>query len=243
MFESMSASQLLLVVISVSVLFFALDVWRRVAEAARILGANSRRAAVGAGIVLGGWSGAALVATFSAALNDAIRSIPSLPVALSLGCIVALLLLGFAPAFRRSFDNIPMPSLLAFFYWRAIFGGLLLAAYAAGRLPADFGIPVGIGDMVVTMLAILVLLPKSVGSQIPRGPIWLWNAIGLLDLLFAMFLAATVLRPWAIQQGLPTNFGLLNFGVPLFIAIHLHIFGRIWRESKIASSRCGHGPA
>jgi hypothetical protein len=226
-------------VVGVTALFFALDLWWRVAEAVRVLGVVGRRVAVWAGVGLGAWVGLALLATLSSALNDAMRSIPLLPIALSLACIAALLLMGLAPAFRRAFDAVPMPSLMAFFYWRAIFGGLLLAAYAAGRLPAAFGIPAGIGDMAVTMLAIVVLALKPVGGEMPRGPIWLWNAIGLLDLLYVAFLAATVLRPWAAQRGLPTNFVLLNFVVPAFIAIHLHMFGRLWRESKSASGRVG----
>ena len=221
-------------VIGITVAFFALDLWWRVADAARVLGASGRRAAGAAGLVLAAWMGLALLATALPALNQAIRSIPPLPVALSLGSIVAVLALGLSPAFRRAFDNVPMKSLMAFFYWRAIIGALLLGAYAAGRLPAGFGVPAGLGDMAVTMLTVLVLALKPASGNLPRGPIWLWNAAGLIDLVFVGVLAVTVLRPWVAERALPSNFGLQNFVVPLFVAIHLHIFGRLWRETRHA---------
>jgi len=235
MFES--AAQLMVGVIIVSVAFFALDLWRLAAEAARAIGERHRRVAVGAGLVLCAWLGFALLATTVGPLNDAISSVPGLPQILSLAAILALLSLGFAPAFRRAFDSVPMESVMTLFYWRAVFGALLLAAYGAGRLPAGFGIPAGLGDMAVTMLAILILALKPTPGEVPRAPVWLWNAAGLIDLISVGFLAVTVLRPWAAARGLPTNFAMLNFVVPLFIAIHIHIFGRLWRAGRAKSIR------
>jgi hypothetical protein len=234
MSDSFAASQLVPAIIAVAVALFAIDLWRVVADAARALGPGARRAVIGAGLLLGLWGAAALLATLAAPLNEAIRSVPLLQPALALASIVALLLLGFSPAFRQAFDAVPIEAAMTFFYWRAVFGALLIGAYAAGRLPADFGIPVGLGDMSVTLLAILVLTLKTTFGEVPRGPVWLWNAAGLADLLYAFFLAATVLRPWAVERGLPANFGMLNFVVPLFIVIHLHMFGRLWRAARPA---------
>ena len=233
MSESSAAPQLVPAIIAVAVALFAVDLWRLAADAARMLGAGGRRAAAGAALVLGLWVAAALLATLTAPLNEAIRSVTLLQPGLAIAGIVALLLLlGFSPAFRQAFDAVPIEAAITFFYWRAVFGALLICGYAADRLPADFGIPVGLGDMSVTLLAIVVLALKVPFGKVPRGPIWLWNAAGLADLLLAFFLAATVLRPWAIERALPANLGMLNFVVPLFIAIHLHIFGRLWRAAR-----------
>ena len=234
MFEAVSASDLVVKAIGVIVLFFAFDLWWRMAEAARAAGADGQRMALGGGAVLAVWVSLALLATLSSTLNEASRSIAVLPAALALGCIVVLLLLGLAPGFRRGFDAIPVPAVLAFSYWRAIFGGLLLAAYAAGRLAPGFGIPAGLGDLAVGMLGILLLALNAWRGGLPRGAVWLWNTAGLLDLAYALVLAATVLRPWAAQRGLPTNFAMQSFVIPVFVAIHLHVFGRLWRESRSA---------
>ena len=152
---------------------------------------------------------------------------------LFVGVVLALTWVGFKPPFRRAFDGIALESLMSFFYWRAIFGALLLAAYAAGRLPAGFGIPAGLGDIAVTLLAVVLLALKPPAGELPRGPLLLWNAFGLLDLLSVPFLGATVLRPWAAQRGLVGgNFALQLFVVPLFVAIHIYIFGRLWRGRR-----------
>jgi hypothetical protein len=225
-----SAFDLLPLVISATVVFFALDLWRRMVEAARLLGGQGRPLAPG--VALAVWKGLALLATHIPALGSAVASTPGVQPALLLGTILAAALAGWPSACRRAFDRIPVESILAFFYWRAVFGALLIASYAAGRLPAGFAIPAGLGDMAVTMLMVLVLALWPASARIPRGPILLWNAIGLIDLLIVPLLGAVVLRPWAAQRGLSGHFGLQLFAVPLFIGIHLHIFGRLWCEKR-----------
>jgi len=74
---------------------------------------------------------------------------------------------------------------------------------------------------------------KRGSGDVPRWLLWLWNALGLLDMLAVLFLAITVLRPWAAQQGIVGgNFGLQLFVVPLFIAIHICVFDRLRREQN-----------
>jgi hypothetical protein len=136
---------------------------------------------------------------------------------------------------RRIFDEIPFASLLALFYWRAVFGALLLAAGAVGRLPTDFAISAGLGDIAVTLLMVLVLTIRPTSGGVSRTPVLLWNTIGFADLVNVLVGAALVVRPWAEQRGLPGQFGLQLFGVPIFIALHILIFGRLWRERQTAS--------
>jgi hypothetical protein len=228
-------SNLIVWTLSVTVLFFALDLWRRIAEAARVHGERGRRAAAVAGAVIGTWLALALLATFVPAIGGSIVSIPGLQPALLAGIVSALTWAAFTPAFRRAFDGVPWESVLSFFYWRAVFGALLLAAYAAGRLPAGFGVPAGLGDLAVTLLAVALLAFKDHSGDPPRGALLAWSALGLLDLVVVLFLGITVLRPWIAARGLAgPNFGLLLFAVPLFMALHICIFGRLWRERRSA---------
>jgi hypothetical protein len=226
-----SAFELLPGLISAAVVFFALDLWRRAIEAGHPASGHGRRLVVGAG--LAAWMGLALLATHDPAVGRAIASTPGVQPAFLLGAILAAVLAGLPTACRQAFDRVPLESMMAFFYWRAVFGALIIAAYAAGRLPAGFGVPVGLGDIAVTMLMILVLALRPGSGAIPRGPLLLWNAIGLVDLLVGVpLLGALELRPWAAQRGLSGHFGLQLFVVPLFIAIHVHIFARLWRERR-----------
>jgi hypothetical protein len=226
-----SAFALLPWLISVTVVFFALDLWHRAVAAGHLSGEQGRPILVGA--VLVAWMGLALLATHAPALGRAVASTPGVQPVLLLLTIIAAVWAGWPSACRRAFDSIPLDSLMAFFYWRAVFGALIIAAFAAGRLPAGFAIPAGLGDIAVTMLIILVLALRPASGEIPRGAFLLWNAIGLIDLVVAVpVLGALVLRPWAAQHGLTGHFGLQLFVVPLFIAIHFHIFARLWREKR-----------
>ena len=234
MTEALSPTPWLVGVITALVAFFALDLWRLMAEAELRLGERDRRIRVGAGAVLGAWLALALFATFVPGVRDSITSVPGLVPVLLAALVGGLAALGLASAFRRAFDVVPMGSIMTLFYWRAIFGVWLLANFAAGRLPAGFALPAAIGDIAVTLLAIIVLAVWPAARGIPRLPLVVWNAVGFLDLLSVAVLAATVLRPWAAQRGLPGgNFGLQLFAVPLFLGLHLHIFARLWREMKV----------
>jgi hypothetical protein len=223
------AAELIVATLSVTVVFFALDLWRRVAEAAQTQGVRASSA-----ILLGAWLGLAFVATYTPAVGAVIVSVPGLFPVLLLSIIAILLWAGFRPAFRRALDAIAPESMMSFFYWRAIFGALLLASYAAGRLPAGFAVPAGLGDMAVTMLAVVLLTLKDSHGGLPRGPLGVWNALGLLDLVVSvLFLGTTVLRPWAAQRGIVGgNFSMQLFVVPIFIAAHMHIFARLWRRGS-----------
>ena len=227
-----SAFELLPGLISACVLFFALDLWRRTVEAGRTLGEHG--GPIAAGVVLAAWAGLALLATHIPALGRTVASTPGLQPALLVVTIIAAVLAAWPARCRRAFDSVPLESMMTFFYWRAVFGALIIAAFAAGRLPAGFAIPAGLGDIAVTMLMVVVLALRPASGGMPRGPFMLWNAIGLLDLISVPVVAVLVLRSWAEQRGLSGHFGLQLFAVPLFIAIHLHIFGRLWREHAVA---------
>jgi hypothetical protein len=55
-----------------------------------------------------------------------------------------------------------------------------------------------------------------------------------------LLLVATVLLPWAAVNGAVIgNYALRGFVVPLFIGLHLHIYGRWIREKMAARSSIG----
>jgi hypothetical protein len=231
--EALSSTPWLIGVVTALVAFFALDLWRLIAEAQSRVDAHDRRMRLGAAGVVGAWVALALFATFVPGVRDSITSVPGLPAILLAALVGGVASLGFAPTFRRAFGAVPMESIMTLFYWRAIFGVWLLAGFAAGRLPAGFGLPAAVGDIAVTLLAIVILAVWPATGGVPRWPLMAWNAVGFFDLVSVAVLAATVLRPWAAQRGLPgANFGLQLFVVPVFLGLHLHIFARLWREMK-----------
>src|SRR5262245_22547975 len=128
---------------------------------------------LGAGGVLGAWVALALFATFVPGVRDWITSVPGLPAILLAALVGGVASLGFAPTFRRAFGAVPMESIMTLFYWRAIFGVWLLAGFAAGRLPAGFGLPAAVGDIAVKLLAIVLLGVWPAAGGCPR-----WSVMG-----------------------------------------------------------------
>ena len=149
---------------------------------------------------------------------------PALTVLGVLGATAPMLL----PRARRAFDAVPLPEVLALFYWRAVFGMCLLAFYTGGVLPPAFALPAAFGDASVTsMMVALPALARCRGG-VPRPLLLAWNTLGLLDLVDVMVLLATVVRPWAAERGLVVgNYVLSGFVVPVFIGLHVHLYGRL----------------
>src|SRR3954470_18102835 len=93
------AAELIVAMLGVTVVFFALDVWRRVAEAA-----HTRGAQVTAAMLLAGWVAVMLIATFVPGIGARVSSVPGSVPALLLAIVAALLWAGLKPAFRHALD-------------------------------------------------------------------------------------------------------------------------------------------
>lgn len=150
--------------------------------------------------------------------------------AIILSTIAIAAALHAVPSVRAFFGGASLTPLLALFLWRAVFGFLLAMLWFAGGLPAAFALPAALGDIAVGLWAAFLLWRLRSGAPPPRLHLWLWNLAGLLDLLNVMRLAITVVVPWLAANPSMPQFPLLPlFGVPLFIALHLHIW-RTWQR-------------
>lgn len=130
--------------------------------------------------------------------------------------------------FRMWVDGLDLRALVLFHVTRFV-GIYFLVLYRRGELPYEFAVPGGVGDILVAVLAlIVVLLPLAEAKQ--RRAIYIWNVIGLIDILLVVLAAARI--------GFSGGFGLYpltylplsllpTFLVPLIIASHLAIFARL----------------
>jgi hypothetical protein len=104
-----------------------------------------------------------------------------------------------------------------------------LVAFLVGRLPAQFAIPEGLGDIVAAIFALPLALALR-GEKPVRGYFILWNIFGLIDLLSAITVGILysegplgVLRTGvstALMTTFPVNL-IPTFFVPLFILLHV----------------------
>src|SRR5262249_49506345 len=101
--------------------------------------------------VLGTWCAVALAFSTVPALLDL------LPVAFPLGLLGGMALgigLGSSRTVVEAAGRLSDTAVRSLLLWRGLFGGLLLGAGATGRLPAEFSLAAGLGDLLVAWLAV-----------------------------------------------------------------------------------------
>lgn len=113
-------------------------------------------------------------------------------------------------------------------------GFWFLVLYARKRLPYDFAVKGGWGDIVAAALACVVLLIPAGVSFRPLA-IQVWNVFGLVDILFVVGTAArlTLADRHVMDELRHIPMSLLpTFLVPLIIVTHVVIWARV-RQGKL----------
>lgn len=149
--------------------------------------------------------------------------------------VAALALVGSLPALKAWVMQVDLRILVGLHLTRFVGYGFLLL-YGRGELPWAFAVPGGWGDIAVATGAALLLisfLPAE--TDLARGLVTLWNALGLVDILFVV---GTAMRLMSIDPGsmaalnhLPMSL-LPTFLVPLIIVTHVIIFARLRSDAR-----------
>ena len=155
------------------------------------------------------------------------------PIPIALGFAVPLVVffvgLGVSRAFREFVSALDVPVMLAVQAWR--FAGLgFLALYTYDLLPGGFALPAGLGDMAIAATAPWVLFAVIRRSQfIGSRTFVVWNALGILDLVYAVGVGAltSTLATGAAGEVAMTPMAQLPlvlipaFFVPILIMLHV----------------------
>jgi len=174
------------------------------------------------------WFASALVAGWF----DAFDAPASGLIVLGLFLVVPVLFFGtwyIASARFRAFANsISLRLIVGAHVWRFVGLGFLVA-YSLGRLPAQFAVPEGLGDILAAAFALRLAIALRRNRPV-RGYFVFWNIFGLLDLLSAITVGILysegpfgILREGvstALMVTFPVNV-IPTFFVPLFILLHV----------------------
>lgn len=146
-----------------------------------------------------------------------------------------------SPPLRLALQRIPLSLLVGVNVIR-IFGVTFLVLYAAGRLPAPFAPVAGWGDIAIGLTAGPVAWLIYRTGAAARPAIWVWNTLGLFDLIAAVGLGA-ISSPGPVQMifaepgsGIMTTLPWLlipGFLVPLLAFTHLAVFYRLARRESL----------
>lgn len=90
-----------------------------------------------------------------------------------------------------------------------------------GALPPGFAIPAAYGDLLTTGLALLAAFMLRFRPGLALPFVWLFNLVGITDLLFAMYEGAVTGLPFF---HLGVAWFLLTLYVPLLLVSHVIIF-------------------
>jgi hypothetical protein len=190
---------------------------------------SASRIAGGFVILWGAW----VLASVLLAAADVYRFEPTRPVPwLPIGLMVSLgtaMLLSRTPVVSRI---LAQPDAL----WRLtvpqifrVVGVTFLVVMAAGKLPAVFALPAGLGDMAIGIEAVIIAHSLRRGT-VGRRALWYFNVLGLVDLVVALvigFAAAPAVVRLLLVSPSTEAVSLLPLAlipatvVPLAAALHL----------------------
>ena len=141
-------------------------------------------------------------------------------------------------SYRRFFENVSLQSLIRLHIFRFV-GVFFLITYYYGALPKHFALSGGIGDIFAAVTAIFVANAVEKKKSYARFLTYIWNIVGLLDILNVAFMAVVTTK-LAIENGSQGVVTIADFPfcwIPAFapatiVFLHIMIFKKL-RIEKI----------
>lgn len=123
---------------------------------------------------------------------------PLLPLAALAPPLLAWISLSRLRSLVAFVDVLPQAGLVGVQVFRVV-GGVFLLLWASGHLPAAFALPVGIGDVLVGVLALPVARMNARNMAGRRSATMAWNLLGMADHLMALGLGIST-SPGPLQS-------------------------------------------
>ena len=210
--------------------------------------AKSRYATAGVlSAVLIGWVAVAqylgAANTYFATADTAEAGVPTILFGLLIPLAVAAIALWRSESIARLVSAIPLHWLVAAQVYR-VAGGIFLVLWADGRLPWQFALPAGIGDVATGSVAVVVaalLAQNAIGAH---RATYAWCLFGIADIVVAVSMGAMTspgrahLLAFETPNLLVTSYPLVmvpTFAVPLALMLHGLVLWRLRRETPATS--------
>jgi len=198
-----------------------------------------------AGVLSAAFIGWLAVAQYLGAANTYFAStdtaVPTILFGLLIPLAVAAIALWRSESIARLVSAIPLHWLVAAQVYR-VAGGIFLVLWADGRLPWQFALPAGIGDVATGSVAVVVaalLAQNAIGA---RRATYAWCLFGIADLVVAVTMGAMTspgrahLLAFEAPNLLVASYPLVmvpTFAVPLALMLHGLV---LWRLRRGAAS-------
>jgi hypothetical protein len=203
--------------------------------------AQSRYATAGAlSVTLIAWLAIAqYVGSRNAYFATTDTAVPTVLLGLTIPLAIAAVGLRLSGGIASLVSAIPLPWIVAAQIYR-VGGGIFLVLWADGRLPWQFALPAGIGDVTTGCLAVVVAARLAQNAAGARSAVYAWCLFGIADLIAAITLGAMTSpgRPHLLAFEAPnlliTSYPLVmtpTFAVPLALMLHGIVLWRLRRAS------------
>jgi hypothetical protein len=166
-------------------------------------------------------------------------SVPTILFGLLIPLAVAAIAVWGSESIARLVSAIPLQWLVAAQVYR-VAGVIFVVLWADGRLPWQFALPAGIGDVTTGIVAVVVALLLAQKTAGARGAAYIWCLFGIADLVVAVTMGAVTSpgRPHLLAFDAPnlliSSYPLVmvpTFAVPLALMLHGLVLWRLRRET------------
>jgi hypothetical protein len=103
----------------------------------------------------------------------------------------------------------------------------LMPGLVSPDLPAAFAVPTAYGDLTAAILALAALAALRYGSAAALPMVWLFNVVGMLDLLYAN---VSSIKDQVDPTLLGVSYYLAVINVPAMVVVHVMIFAYLLRR-------------
>jgi hypothetical protein len=165
-------------------------------------------------------------------------AVPTILIGLLIPLAVAVVALWQSRNLASLVSAIPLPWLVAAQVYR-IGGGIFLVLMADGRLPWQFALPAGIGDVITGVVAVIVAALLARKADGARRAAYAWCLFGIADLVVALTMGGMTspgrvhLLALDAPNLLISSYPLVmvpTFAVPLALMLHGLVLWRLRRE-------------
>jgi hypothetical protein len=111
--------------------------------------------------------------------------VPPIPFAIGLPIVAGLYILLTSPRAKAVVDATPQSWITGVQVYRAL-GVMFLALWLQGRMPGEFALPAGTGDVIVGLTAPIVAWLNAKQAPSARAATISWNLFGIADLVIAV---------------------------------------------------------
>jgi hypothetical protein len=195
----------------------------------------------GAALLLA-WYAVALALSWFEFFRGAPDRIPTIEIGLLAPLLIGGWWLSRSDAAARLIDAVPQPWIVGVQLYRAL-GVVFLILLARGQLPPQFAWPAGSGDVIVGLAAPFVAMTYARGAPNREALVYVWNVLGLLDLVVAVSMGFLT-SPSPIQilslnapNELISAFPLVMipvFAVPASVLLHIVSLIKLHRDRRLA---------